>query len=214
MNEPSGRRPLNSRSWKWVRNLASVLATAGVSPNAVSMAGLVCGVLAGVCLAVTSVLPADSTRMFFIGAAVLIQLRLLANLIDGLVAVEGGRKSPVGGIYNELPDRITDAAIFIGAGYAACSVPVLGWLAALLAVIVAYLRALGVTLGTGEAFIGVMAKPQRMFLMTVACVGSAVVKPSVFPVMAVVLGVIGLGCVITFFQRLLWISKKLKWANA
>ena len=47
-----------------------------------------------------------------------IQLRLIANLLDGLVAVEGGKRTPTGELYNEAPDRIADTAVLVGAGYA------------------------------------------------------------------------------------------------
>ena len=48
-----------------------------------------------------------------------IQGRLLCNMLDGMVAIEGGRQTKSGEIFNDLPDRIADALIFICAGYAA-----------------------------------------------------------------------------------------------
>ena len=42
--------------------------------------------------------------------AVLVQLRLLANVLDGMVAVGRGVASPVGELYNEIPDRVSDTA--------------------------------------------------------------------------------------------------------
>ena len=54
------------------------------------------------------------------------QLRLTANMLDGMVALASGRASKVGELYNEVPDRVSDAAVFIGAGLAwgetSCSV--------------------------------------------------------------------------------------------
>ena len=41
-------------------------------------------------------------------AALCIQLRLVCNLLDGMVAVEHGKGSPSGPIWNELPDRFAD----------------------------------------------------------------------------------------------------------
>lgn len=112
-------------------------------------------------------------RALFIAAAAFIQLRLLCNLIDGMVAIEGGQQTRVGVLYNELPDRISDAATLIGAGYAAMSEPVLGWIAALIAVMTAYIRSVGKGEGAGNDFCGPMAKPHRMAVMTVACVACA-----------------------------------------
>jgi phosphatidylglycerophosphate synthase len=59
-----------------------------------------------------------------------IQLRLLCNLLDGMVAIEGGFKTKTGEIFNELPDRLSDALILIGAAYSVPTVAAthdLGW---------------------------------------------------------------------------------------
>ena len=60
-----------------------------------------------------------STRAWpLLGAAVFIQLGLLANMLDGLIAVEGGRMTKTGELYNEIPDRIADVVFLGAAGYA------------------------------------------------------------------------------------------------
>ena len=66
---------------------------------------------------------------------------LLCNLFDGMVAVamdSGPRRRNL----QRTPDRFADLAIFVGAGYAAGSQPVLGWGAAVAAITTAYVRAL------------------------------------------------------------------------
>ena len=84
-------------------------------------------------------------------------------MLDGMVAVEGGRKSLYGPVYNELPDRIEDSLLLIAAGAAAgFDGLVFGMLAALLAAICAYVRLLGGTLGQPQDFVGPQAKPHRM----------------------------------------------------
>jgi phosphatidylglycerophosphate synthase len=98
---------------------------------------------------------------------------LLANLLDGMVAVGSGHASRIGELFNEVPDRVADALILIGAGFSAGGTPALGYLAALMAVFVAYLRAFGGSVGVTGLFIGPMAKPQRMATVTAACVCSA-----------------------------------------
>ena len=79
-------------------------------------------------------------------AAACVQLRLVCNLLDGMVAIEGGRKSKVGAIYNEFPDRIADTLFLVPLGYAA-GMPWLGWACALLAALTAYVRVFGGSLG-------------------------------------------------------------------
>ncbi len=168
--EPTGRRPLKTRDWSFFKNLAARLARGGATPNAISFASIVFGCLAGAALAGTSQVHGWALRGCYLAGAAFIQLRLIANLLDGMVAVEGGKGGPTGDLWNEAPDRVSDAAIFIGAGYAANCAPVLGWVAALIAVFVAYVRALGASVGAGQLFLGPMAKPHRMFVMTVTCV--------------------------------------------
>lgn len=102
-----------------------------------------------------------------------IQGRLICNLLDGMVAVEGGKKSPVGQIYNEFPDRVADSLLIVALGYAV-GMPALGWLGALLAALTAYVRVFGGALGQPQDFRGPMAKPHRMAVMTAACVLGAV----------------------------------------
>src|SRR6478672_1892595 len=57
-------------------------------------------------------------RLCSVAGAVCVQLRLLANLLDGMVAVASNRTSKLGELFNEFPDRLSDAATLIGLGYA------------------------------------------------------------------------------------------------
>jgi len=111
-----------------------------------------------------------------IGGAVCMELRLLCNLLDGMLAIEGGMQTRMGVLFNELPDRISDAVIFVCAGYAIPEVgrgSDLGWAAALLAVMTAYVRALAGSAGAAQDFSGPMAKQQRMHVLVVACLAEA-----------------------------------------
>ncbi len=110
-------------------------------------------------------------------AAVFIQCRLLCNLFDGMVAIEGGKKTNSGELFNDIPDRISDALLLVCAGYAITMISwggTLGWCAALLAVMTAYVRTLAASLGAPINFQGPMAKQHRMALMTLACLLTAV----------------------------------------
>ena len=161
------RRPIASRDRATSKAVAHWLATHGASPNAISLAGMIAGLGAGAALAATALFSSPViSRLCFAAAAVLIQLRLLANMFDGMVAIETGKMSPTGALYNEVPDRVSDSAMFIGAGYGLGGQPPLGYLAACLAVFLAYLRAQGRVVGAPQEFCGPMAKPQRAFIMT------------------------------------------------
>ena len=199
------------------KTLASALARAGIAPNAISFASVVCAIGAGICFCGTHHLTGWPLRLHWLGAAIFIQLRLIANLLDGMVAVEGKRGGPTGELWNEAPDRVADAAIFIGAGFAAGSVPMLGFGAAVAAVFVAYVRALGASVGAGQIFIGPQAKPHRMFVMTLVAVVMAAVPEmhtrvgtEPLPLMEVALWFVIVGCVMTAWRRLARLAKFLR----
>jgi hypothetical protein len=80
----------------------------------------------------------------------------------------------------------------------------LGWGAALLAVLTAYVRALAGAAGVAQPFCGPMAKQQRMVVIALACVlsvaeGSLTGTRAVMPA---ALGVIALGSAATIVRRL------------
>ena len=161
------RRPIKSRQWPVFHHAAAWLARVGVSPNMISLSSIVFGALAGIAFASTARIESETLRrVLWIAGALCVQLRLVANLLDGLVAVEGGKGSAVGELYNEAPDRVADAAILLGLGWADGCDPMLGAVASIVAVFTAYVRALGASTGVGQVFLGPMAKPQRMALVT------------------------------------------------
>jgi phosphatidylglycerophosphate synthase len=193
----------------WAAACARLLVRSGVSPNTISVVSIFFAAAAGALFFATARM---QNGWLFIAAALMVQARLLCNLFDGMVAVEGGRKTKSGEIYNELPDRIADPLILIGAGYALDSCIVLGWLAASLALLTAYVRALGVAAGASQQFCGPMAKPHRMAVITVA----ALVQPALSlvrisqPIMTYALALICIGCVITVGRRTRRIVKELE----
>ena len=150
-------------------------------------------------------------------AAGSIQLRLLANMLDGLVAVEGGRKTPTGDLFNEVPDRIADVLILAPAGYALIWLDsagmALGWLVALLAVLTAYVRVFGGSLGFPQSFMGPMAKQHRLATLTLACLLSVIeviVAGFQGRILFLALLVIGLGAGLTIIRRLRLIARELQ----
>ncbi len=165
------RRPLKSRSYAWVRRFSAALVRAKITPNGISMFGVVLSAIAFTILWMVT-RGWIAAWLGLIIAACCVQGRLMCNIIDGLVAVEGGRKSKGGDLFNEIPDRIEDALFLSGAGLA-CGHLTLGLVAALLAVFTAYLRAFGASLGQGQDFCGPLAKPQRMFFLTVGLLAAA-----------------------------------------
>jgi phosphatidylglycerophosphate synthase len=166
MTSSGDRRPIAARRLRISVAVTNWLAARRVSPNAISLAGLVCGAMAGLAFALTVSLP-HLAGLLWIAGALFVQLRLAANMFDGMVAIARNVASPVGELYNEIPDRLSDSAVLIGLGVAAGDWA-LGALAALAAMATAYVRAVGKAAGAPSDFGGPMAKQQRMFLVTLA----------------------------------------------
>jgi|SRR5271170_3946126 len=209
------RRPISARNTRWAAAVARFLSKRAIRPNMISIASAVFSAGAGACLAFTGYSIKSAVPWLFLAAAGLMQIRLLCNLFDGMVAVEGGFKTKSGEIFNELPDRFADAFIFIGAGYCfpvSQQLPWLGWLAAALAILTAYVRALGASAGAAQQFCGPMAKQHRMAVMTTACVAAAVVfwLNINVPVIVWALGIVTVGSILTVFRRTYRIIKELE----
>jgi phosphatidylglycerophosphate synthase len=171
----AARRTLSTRDATWARRLARTLGRAGVHPNAVSVAGLGFAIAAAGAFAIVPWGGEYRAATMLLLAAAAIQLRLLCNLLDGMLAVEEGFKTPTGDLYNEIPDRLADVVILVCAGYAIGdhAGAALGWAAAVAALLTAYVRALGGSLGVVQDFSGPMAKQHRMFTVTLAAVAAA-----------------------------------------
>ncbi len=206
----AARRPLKSRATGWARAMSAWLARAGVAPNTISVFSVVFSAAAAALLLTVGI--GGAPTPWLVLAAALIQARLLCNLMDGMVAIEGGRKTPVGDLYNEFPDRVADVIILAALGFCAASQPLgihLGWLAAALAVMTACVRMHGASLTGGHHdFRGPMAKPQRMALATGACIAAAVL-PSLLDWMFWALLLMVAGEAVTVTRRLLAIAATL-----
>lgn len=105
--------------------------------------------------------------------------------------------------------------ILAGAGYSLPSSPwlqTLGWMAASLAVITAYVRALGASAGTEQFFLGPMAKPHRMAVMSATCVVLSVLSLFQYhlDLMQVALLIIVGGCLVTIARRVVRIVRELE----
>lgn len=201
--QPRDRRPIPVRNNPLAQRATEFLARNGVSVNTISSFSLLFGLGAGVSLIMTAV-ESSIFRIWWALSAILILLRLLANMLDGMVAIESGKISAVGELFNEIPDRVSDVAIFVGAGFAANSSPHLGYTAAILSLFVAYIRALGNQMGVTDLFLGPMSKQQRMFTLIAIFLFYAL-APTVwqsFRLLGWGLWLIILGSVLTILSRI------------
>lgn len=212
------RRPVEMREMHWPFVLTKILVDLGIRPNAISVASVVFSFVGATWLLVSTQQSYHYQLLGLCAFAILIQFRLVANMVDGMVAVESGRLSPEGKLYNELPDRLSDSMALIAAGYAASLLGAgewavwVGWLAAVAALFTAYVRVLGGSLGLPYDFSGSFDKQHRMFYLSLAVIGGALQVVMFWPpsILAGALPIIALGGVGTAMHRMVHMGKDLR----
>ena len=201
------RRPIKTRDARWASRAAAWLAAHGARPNTISILSVLFAVWGGVCVYMSGQLAGAPVPVFLVLGALGLQGRLLCNLFDGMIAVEGGFQTKSGEIFNDFPDRLSDVAVLVLAGYAARPLPyavVLGWCAAIGAFATAYVRVLAGASGAKQRFLGPMAKQHRMAVMTVSFLVAAILSSRGWhgTVLYVGLGVVVAGTAVTTARRL------------
>jgi phosphatidylglycerophosphate synthase len=215
IDAPLDRRPIRLRELRRVQALARRLARAGLTPNRVSLLGVGFSALSAGCLLAAPAVEPTWRSIAWLAAAAFIPFRGLCNLCDGLMAIEGGLRTRSGEIFNDLPDRLSDTLVLVSAGYAIPATvwgPGLGWLAALLAALTAYVRVLGASAGAAQQFGGPMAKTHRMVVLVAACIGAAAESLLALPPRALALGlvVIAVGSAVTIVRRAARVIRELE----
>jgi phosphatidylglycerophosphate synthase len=203
-NPALDRRPIAARRLRLVQMAADWLVRRRASPNAISVIGMLCAMAAGFAFAAARGHPA----LWLLGA-VLVQARLMANLLDGMVAIGRGIASRIGELFNEVPDRVSDTAVLVGLGVAAGR-PALGLGTALAAMATAYVRALGKAAGFPSDFCGPGAKQQRMAIVTLGAIWCAATPESLSaPAPELVLWLVLALAILTAGRRLLRLCRAL-----
>ena len=189
MNRAMPRRKLTSYVEEPV---AAGLAKIGVSPNAVTLFGLVG---AGVSAYLLSI------EFLWIGGVVLLAAGAV-DLFDGALARATGRVSKFGALLDSVVDRLSEITVLLGLllfylGRSSETGALLVYLALSGSIMVSYLRARSEGLGI-ECRIGFMTRPER-----VVALGVGVIVGHFFPiVLLVVLGAIAGLTMLTMLQRM------------
>jgi phosphatidylglycerophosphate synthase len=168
--QPTSRRPI-ADGFRSTAHLATALCLRlGVHPDAISYASVVAAAAAAFCF-----WKSGSQPFLLILAPLLCYLRLWFNMLDGMVALASGKASWRGEILNDLPDRVSDVVIFAGVAHSGWMNPIIGYWAAIFALLTAYVGMFGQAVGVQREFSGVMSKPWRMVMLhlgawiTLAC---------------------------------------------
>ena len=208
------RRMVKSRDTSWARRVAKSLTARGVKPNWISATSVLFAAVGALAIGVAPRCGRGLEIFCFLVGIAGIQGRLLCNLFDGMVAIEGGRQTRSGELFNDFPDRLSDSLLLVGTGVAAGGISgmVLGFICALAALLTAYARVLAGSAGATQRFLGPMAKQHRMAWLT-AMLLAAIVGTAWQTERAILYcGLWGLliGCVITVIRRLVAAYRELE----
>ena len=157
---PVSRRPIAAMFRRTAGVAVRVCIARNVHPDIISLASIVASALAATCFFLSWRWP-----MLLIVAPLLCYVRLWLNMLDGMVALASGKASPRGEILNDLPDRVSDVLIFAGLAHSGLCQPLLGYWAAIGALLTAYVGTLGQAVAGHREFGGMMSKPFRMVML-------------------------------------------------
>jgi CDP-diacylglycerol--glycerol-3-phosphate 3-phosphatidyltransferase len=188
----------------FVRPVGRTLGRTGLSPNAITVVGVLIQAGSGYLIVEGRLVAAG-----FVAAAAGI-----ADLLDGAVAKARGKATSFGALLDSTTDRLSDALFFVGVAWlygvdpdvAAHDEP---WVAAValaalvLTFLVSYVKARAESLGL-ECNIGLAERFERVALMVLGLVFGIV------PVMVVVLAILS---GITFVQRMMYVSAQARRAG-
>ena len=155
--EPSSRRPIAAVFRQTAGAAVRFCVRHDIHPDAISYLSIVAALIAAICF-----WKSGTRHWLLIIAPLFCYLRLWLNMLDGLVAVASGKASRRGEIVNDLPDRISDIVIFVGAAHSGLMNPLFGYWAAIFSVLTSYVGLFGQALGGQREFGGMMSKPWRM----------------------------------------------------
>ena len=155
--QPSTRRPIAGVFRRTGDAATRLCVHHGIHPDAISYLSIVAALIAAICF-----WKSGARRWLLIIAPLFCYLRLWFNMLDGMVALAANKASYRGEILNDLPDRISDVVIFVGIAHSGLMNPLIGYWAAILAVLTSYVGLFGQALGVQREFGGIMSKPWRM----------------------------------------------------
>jgi len=158
---------LKKRFEEVIAGTVKPLADAGITPNIVTLSGLVVSFAAASCYvywrAATYLLPL---------AGMLILLSGLLDAVDGVIARTTGKVTVFGGFLDSVSDRYSDAIVISGLILGGLCDPRWGLITLSGSLLVSYTRAKSESLGIPMAAVGFAERAERMILLALLTFGA------------------------------------------
>ena len=145
--------------------------------------------------------------MALLAIPILAALRLVLNLLDGALARRTGRSHARGELLNELGDRICDIAFLAPVALLPGASPVIVLAGVLGAVLASYVGITTRAAGGERIYRGILSKPGRMALISVAAVAALAAGSTAWTVFGPVLLI---GTALTLLERLVVAFRQLE----
>ena len=149
---------------KWFEGvvLAGVkpFADAGVTPNTVTIMGLIVSLVSAWCYYSWTYSP-----LLLPVAALLILLSGLFDAVDGIIARTKGKVTVFGGFLDSVSDRYADAMVLAGITLGGLCNPIAGFAALIGSLMVSYTRSRAEAAGVSMAGVGIAERAERMLIL-------------------------------------------------
>jgi archaetidylinositol phosphate synthase len=136
------------------------LADAGVTPNMVTLLGLLVSFASAWCYYSWASLP-----ILLPAAGALVLLSGLLDAIDGVIARTAGKATKFGGFFDSVSDRYADAFVLAGVTLGGLCTPIAGLAALIGSLMVSYTRSRAEAAGVAMAGVGLAERAERMIIL-------------------------------------------------
>jgi CDP-diacylglycerol--glycerol-3-phosphate 3-phosphatidyltransferase len=188
---------LKSKFQNLLRPLANALVSWGITANFVTISAFFISLLVG--FAIYKFLPAN--KLVFLILPVSLFIRMALNAIDGMIAREHGQKTPLGAIFNELGDVLSDAVIYAPFLVVIQTNVYLAITVISLSIISETVGIMGIQIGANRRYDGPMGKSDRAFWFSLIAV-LLIIFPLTASTINILVSIIAIFLVLTIFNRI------------
>lgn len=136
------------------------LADAGVTPNTVTLLGLIVSAASAWCYYAWG-----SSPLLLPLAGALVLFSGLLDAVDGVIARTVGKVTKFGGFFDSVADRYADALVLAGVTLGGLCNPVAGFAALIGSLMVSYTRSRAEAAGVAMAGVGLAERAERMIIL-------------------------------------------------